>query len=203
MIRSPRESRETPDGSAPGQRRLRIGYVPGVTLTKWRRIWAERRPRDPLEIVAVGQEQQRDRLLDRSLDMCFVRLPVETSGLHVIPLYEEQPVVWLSKDHALAELEEITAADLGDLRVIDDAGPDSIELAVYSAAALRVPMSIARSGNRKDLVYRPAPDRPTTTVALAWRTDNDHTLIDEFIGVVRGRSENSSRTRQERRRGRR
>lgn len=203
MTRTARESRKTPDGPPAGYERLRIGYVPGVTLTKWRRVWQERRPRDPLEIVAVSEAQQRLRLCDLSLDMCFVRLPLESTGMHVIRLYEEQPVVWLSRDHGLAELESITSRDLGDLRAIDDAEPDSIELAVACAAALRVPMSIARSGSRKDLVYRPAPDRPTTTVALAWRMENDHPLIDEFIGVVRGRSATSSRTSQERRKGRR
>lgn len=178
---------------------LRIGHVPGVTLTKWRRIWAERHPRDRLGVEAVSVAQQRAVLDDGLVDMCFVRLPVDATGLHIIPLYEEQPVVWLSKDHELAALDEITAQDLAEVRVIEDAAAASIELATYSAAVLRVPMSIARSGSRKDLVYRPAVDAQTTTVGLAWRTDDTHPLIDEFIGVVRGRSANSSRTVQERR----
>ena len=57
-----------------------------------------------------------------------------------------------------AALDEVTAEDLADSRVIHDALPESIELATYSAAVLRVPMSVARSDSRKDLVYRPVVD---------------------------------------------
>ncbi|GAA4893395.1 LysR substrate-binding domain-containing protein [Tessaracoccus lubricantis] len=176
---------------------LRIGFVPGVTLTKWRRIWAERF-RAPLEVVDVTEADQRRALVAGDVDMCFVRLPIEREGLHVIPLYEEQPVLWLSKDHILAALDEVTAQDLADdgTRVVFDASPESIDLATYSAAVLRVPMSIARSGSRKDMVYLPVVDAEPTTVGLAWRVDDEHPLIEDFIGVVRGRTVNSTRTAQ-------
>ena len=32
---------------------FRLGYVPGVTPGKWARIWAERRPHVPLELVTA------------------------------------------------------------------------------------------------------------------------------------------------------
>lgn len=172
--------------------------MPGVTLTKWRRIWSERFPRVPLEAVEVAESGQRRALVDGAVDMCFVRLPVDGAGLHAIPLYDEVPVVWLSKDHELSVLDEVTLEDLADVRVIDDAEPGSIELASYSAAVLRVPMSVARSGSRRDMVYRPVADAPPTTVALAWRVDCANEWIDEFVGVVRGRTVNSSRSAAER-----
>lgn len=178
---------------------LRIGFVPGVTLTKWRRIWSERY-RTVLEAVDVAERQQRQVLTDGAVDMCFVRLPIDNSDLHIIPLYEEQPVLWLSKDHILSALDEITAEDIaehGGTRVSYEATPESIELASYSAALLRVPLSIARSGSRKDMVHRPVLDAEPTTVGLAWLVDNEHPLIQDFIGVVRGRTANSTRTAQE------
>lgn len=177
---------------------LRIGRVPGVTLTKWERIWRERFPRVPLEVVDVGVEEQRRVLAEGIVDMCFVRLPIERDGLHAIPLYSEVPVAWLSKDHPLAELEELTSADLADDNLIRDADPASVELATYSAAVLLVPLSVARSRSRRDLVHRPVTDAPPTTVALVWRVDADNQLLDEFIGVVRGRTVNSSRTEKAR-----
>ena len=188
---TPEQPHEPPAG-------LRIAYVPGVTLTKWRRIWAERFPGHELTILEVTEKNQRDVLVEDLADMCFVRLPIDREDLHAIPLYEEQPVVWMSKDHLLAALDEVSPADLEDVTVLHDAEPGSIELATYCAAVLRVPMSIARSGSRRDLIYLPALEEPTTTVALAWRTDNANPLIDEFIGVVRGRSVNSSRSQRER-----
>ncbi|WP_445286220.1 LysR substrate-binding domain-containing protein [Arthrobacter sp. Hiyo1] len=36
---------------------------------------------------------QLEVLRDGSAELSFVRLPVDRDGLHVIPLYEEQPVV--------------------------------------------------------------------------------------------------------------
>lgn len=176
---------------------LRIGHVPGVTLTKWRRIWGDRF-REPLDVLAVSEREQKSIVDEGEVDLCFVRLPIGRDGLHLIPLYDEVAVIWLSKDHVLSVLDEITEADLEGERVIADAEPESVELATYSAAVLRVPMSIARSGSRKDLVHRPLVGAEPTTIGLAWRVDNENTLIDEFIGVVRGRKANSSRTEQER-----
>ena len=71
--------------------------MPGVTLTKWRRIWGERF-RTPLEVVEVAEADQRRAVVAGEVDMCFVRLPIEREGLHVIP-YDEVPVVWMSKDY--------------------------------------------------------------------------------------------------------
>lgn len=171
--------------------------MPGVTLTKWRRIWDERF-RTPLEVVEVAEADQRRALVWGEVDMAFVRLPIDRDGLHLIPLYDEDPVVWMSRDHVLAELDQLTADDLADERVIDDAAPESIELATYSAAVLRVPLSVARTGSRKDLVHRPLVDAEPTTIGLSWLVDADNPLIEEFIGVVRGRKPESSRTQNER-----
>lgn len=172
--------------------------MPGVTLTKWRRVWAERFPRVPLEVTEVAEADQRRALDDGVVDMCFVRLPLPRDGVHAIPLYDEVPVVWLSKDHVLAELDEFSEADLADENVLFASDAASIDLATYSAAVLRVPMSIARSGSRKDLVYRPVVDAEPTTVALAWPMTAENPWIEEFVGVVRGRTANSSRTAGER-----
>ncbi len=172
--------------------------MPGVTLTKWRTIWGERFPRTRLEVVEVAPAQQRDVFLHDEVDVCFVRLPIDDDGLHVIRLYEETPVAWVSKDHVVAAVDEVTLVDLADDDVFTDPTPFHIDLASIGEAVLHVPQSIARSQSRRDFVYRPITDAPPTTVAVAWLKDNPNELIDEFIGVVRGRTENSSRTAQAR-----
>ena len=182
----------------PGTDGLRIGFVPGVTLTKWRTIWAERFRRVPLDVSEVAEADQRQVVADGEVDFCFVRLPVDRAGLHVIELYDEAPVAWIATDHPLADLESVTVADLADEDVYDVVDPHTIDLVVLAGAVLRVPMSIARTHSRRDLVYRPVSDAPATTVALAWLVDNPNEWIDEFIGVVRGRTVNSSRTAKER-----
>lgn len=172
--------------------------MPGVTLTKWRTVWKERFPRLPLDVIEVPEAEQR-RVLDAAeVDLCFVRLPLDSDGLHLIPLYQELAVAWMAKDHPLAALDSLTGADLADQEVFETIDPHTIDLVVLTGAVLIVPMSIARTHSRRDLVYRPVTDRPTTTIGLAWPTDDPHEWADEWIGVVRGRTANSSRTVQDR-----
>jgi len=182
----------------PGGQTLRIGFVPGVTLTKWSTIWRERFPAVRLELVEVPLAGQRRVLDDQAVDLCFVRLPLDTDGLHLIPLYDEVPVVWVSREHPLAAFDDVTTADLSGEEVLEEADSASIDLVAQEVAVLRVPMSIARSHSRRDLVYKTVTDAASTTVGLAWAVGSDHPWIDEFIGVVRGRTVNSSRSVQDR-----
>ena len=182
---------------APGDG-LRIGFVPGVTLTKWTTIWRERCRSVAVHAVEVTEADQR-RVLDAGeVDLCFVRSPLDTDGLHVIPLYEEAPVVWVSKEHPIAAFDEVTSADLAGERVLKVADASSINDVALEIAVLLVPMSVARSHSRRDLTYRSLTDAPATSIGLAWLSERPHPLTDEFIGVVRGRTANSSRTRTER-----
>lgn len=180
---------------------LRVGFVPGVTLTKWRRIWAERFRRATLETLEVPGAEQRMVLLasqDR-LDMCFVRLPIDRDGLHVIPLYEEQPVVVVPKDHPLAEFDEVSLDDLaGEPILPDPESPDAADRTAWAGGLWLTPQSVARTQSRKDLAILPLTDAETTTIGLAWRVGDDNPLIEEFIGIVRGRTVNSSRTQSAR-----
>jgi DNA-binding transcriptional LysR family regulator len=174
---------------------LRVGFVPGVTLTKWRRIWSERCPRITLRVIDVAEQDQRSALDEDRVDMCFVRLPLAVDSLHVIPLYEEVPVVVAPKDHPIAVFEEVALADLAEENVLDSHDTEhAIDLVAGGAGVLLVPHSIARSHSRRDLIYRPVADAPPTQIALAWRQDHGGDLIEEFIGIVRGRTVNSSRT---------
>lgn len=180
---------------------LRIGFVPGVTLTKWRRIWAERFRRATLETVEIPRAEQWDALIvgEGRLDMCFVRLPLDRDGLHVIPLYEEQPVVVVPKDHPLAEFDEVSLDDLaGEPILPDPESPDAADRTAWAGGLWLTPQSVARTQSRKDLAIRPLTDAETTTIGLAWRVGDENPLIEEFIGIVRGRTLNSSRTQNAR-----
>jgi DNA-binding transcriptional LysR family regulator len=174
---------------------LRVGFVPGVTLTKWRRIWDERFPQLALDVVAVSEAEQRDALDQERVDLCFVRLPLAEEGLHVIPLYEEVPVVVTPRDHPVALFDEVTLAELSEEDALEGfEGAEAMDLVAGGAGVVFVPQSVARSFSRRDLVHRPVSDGVPTRVALAWLRDNPHEMIQEFIGIVRGRTVNSSRS---------
>lgn len=173
---------------------LRIGQVFGVTLTTWRGRWEARFPGVALEVVAVADADQRRVLDEGSVDACFVRLPLDTTGLRVIRLYEEVTVAWASKDHGITLYDELTLADLEGEDIRSEVTDATLLEAVFGDALLLVPMSVARSHSRRDFVVVPVTDAPTTGIALAFRPEADGELLQEFIGIVRGRTVNSSRS---------
>lgn len=152
--------------------------------------------RDLLDLQPIAEADQLSVLQSSRADMCFVRLPIERDGLHLIPLYREVPVVVVSKEHVLSLLDEITAADLeGEVTFSLDAitAKQAVETVATGTGYIVLPMSVARLHHRKDVVAKPLADSEESQIGLAWRVDNEDPRIEEFIGIVRGRTERSSR----------
>jgi DNA-binding transcriptional LysR family regulator len=174
---------------------LRLRYVAGVSPARWLRVWNQRRPDLPLEAVRVEQHVQLAELVAGDADVAFVRLPIDDEGLHSITLWEEVAVVVLPKDHALADAESLTLADLeGD--PVAPAQADTamtVELVAAGTGHAILPHGVARLHHRRDVVAIPVTDAPTTRISLVWRVERDDDDIQEFVGVVRGRTARSSR----------
>ena len=196
---------------------LTLGYVPGGTPAKWARIWSDRHPTIPLRLRAVAAADAAAEVRTGIVDLAVLRLPADTTGLAVIPLYEETTVAVVPTDHHLAAADEIVAADLdGEPTVLprDDvlawAGApgnpiehrpetteDATELVAAGLGTLIVPQSLARLYHRKDLTYRPITNAPGSQVVLAFPEGPQSELVEEFIGIVRGRKPSSSRGQAE------
>ncbi|MEU4087678.1 LysR family transcriptional regulator substrate-binding protein [Streptomyces aureus] len=194
---------------------FRLAYVPGVTPSKWVRIWNERLPDVPLVLVPVPAAEVYDVLRRGEADAGFVRLPVDAADLSAIPLYTETTVVVVPKDHIVAAVEQVSGEDLADdivLHPLDDplewerlpgrpalerpaATADAVELVAAGIGVVVVPQSLARLHHRKDLTYRTVTDAPESRVALAWPEDRTTDMVEDFIGIVRGRTVNSTRGR--------
>jgi DNA-binding transcriptional LysR family regulator len=173
---------------------FRVAIVEGVMLDKWVRRWEQRHPGEPLDVVLVEESDQVAVLHDGRAQMCFVRQPVDREGLHLIPLYSEVQVVVLSKDHPLAEFDVLERADLSDDLVLDGLPAKvAVETIAAGTGVAFVPMSVARLHHRKDVRAVPVPELDETQVGLAWRVDDVDPRIEEFVGIVRGRTERSSR----------
>jgi hypothetical protein len=191
---------------------FRVGFVAGVTPDRWARVWADRMPRRALDLVPLPNADGSAPLRAGALHMCFVRLPVDREGLHVIPLYDEQP--------AVAAYDEVDVAELADEHLLQDpeAVPawcevatevaensrcpvpeltlrQAVESVAADAGILVLPMSVARLHHRRGVAHVPVTGVPATTVALAWPVDADDgdDRYEAFIGVVRGRTASSSR----------
>ncbi len=169
-------------------------------------------PHVPLELVPLDAQRQRDSIDE--VDAALIRLPLTDEGLHVISLYDEVPVVVASVESHLMAVDEVTGHDLaGEVLItpLDDVlGPlglatveprfaalettaDAIATAATGVGIVVVPMSLARLHQRKDVDYRPLVDGPTSSVGLAWARERTTEDVETFIGIVRGRTANSSR----------
>ncbi|TSD12716.1 LysR family transcriptional regulator substrate-binding protein [Curtobacterium sp. KBS0715] len=174
---------------------LTIAFVPGVSPAKWARVWRERFPSVELRLRPIGADDVDDTLAGEA-DMVFARMPVSEQH-KAIPLWTETAVVAMPKDSPLAELAEV---DLGDAEVhVIDAGPvpadidGSLDLVEANVGVVVLPQSLFRAASRKDLVGRPLMNAEGTRIALVWRDEDATETTEEFIGVVRGRTANSSR----------
>ncbi|MFE5393561.1 LysR substrate-binding domain-containing protein [Streptomyces sp. NPDC056568] len=194
---------------------FRLAYVPGVTPDKWVRIWNERVRDVPLSLTPTTPAEAAGVLLGGDADAGLVRLPVDRTVFSAIPLYTETTVVVVPKDHVVTAADEVTVEDLGDeivLHPLDDVlgwerppgrpalerpatTADAVELVAAGIGVLLVPLSLARLHHRKDLTYRTVTDAPESGVALCWPEDAHTDRVEDLIGIVRGRTVNSTRGR--------
>ena len=188
---------------------FRIGFVTGAMPDRWADTWRKRR-REPIELVPLSEAEQETALRSAEVDMAIVRLPVDRDGLHVVPLYAELPVAVMSTDHLLTLADEVTTDDLADEQLVipERSGwrptaeqlawppmseKDAVETVAAGTGVAVMPMSLARLYHRRDATYRVVTDLPDSPVGLAWLVEDDGELHQAFVGIVRGRRENSSR----------
>lgn len=202
---------------------LRLGYVEGATPDRWARRWADQQDVPLVLVMVTEAEQAAalaagdvDACLARlPLDPPDPDVPVLDAGEHhVVRLYDEQPVVVVPVDHVATAVEEVELADLADEQhVLPWASVpgfaevaraprlpfppmtvrEAVEVVASGTGVVVLPMSLARLHQRKDVAARPVVDGPVRTVALVWRRDREHPLVQDLVGIVRGRTARSSR----------
>ena len=196
--------------------------MPGIRPDKWLRRWRERvpevdvraecvdRPVDALRRSPLVCPDPQDADDGAGFDVVFVREPDDAprsapEGLLRIPLYTETMAVLATRDHAIGAFDEVDSTDLDSERWLDpidavDATAAEVRAAVDLVAAgvglLVLPQPYARHLSRRDVVVRPLTGVPATRIGIAWAAEREgEELIDEFVGIVRGRTANSSRGR--------
>ena len=187
-----------------------VGYVPGVMPGKWFRRWEERRHKPVLSQQQFRADDWREALTNGDIKACFVRLDWEEQdpsleelrqNFRAVALYEELQVAVLDQDHILTVAESLTTDELKaestpqEKPATDDAGM-AVELTAAGVGPVILPMSLARLHHRKDVTYRELTDAPTIPVVLVWPQDlseEDEATVQQFVGIVRGRSANSGR----------
>lgn len=215
---------------------MRLWLVPGVTPDRWLKVWAQRLPDDPLDVVRGGSREAVEAVLAGDVDAAVVRLPPvdpatgdpvdapvppglapatpsTRDGWAVVPLWTEDTVVVVPKEHVLTVVDQVDAADLADEPLVvpaDDAlgwlppghdadvtqAPDvatAVALVASEVGVLVLPAALARAHRDEGTTVRPVPDAPGSPLALVWRVDAEHPHAQELVGILRGRTSASSR----------
>jgi DNA-binding transcriptional LysR family regulator len=149
-------------------------------------------------VFPIAEHEGVAVLADDRATLSFVRLPIDRDGLSVIRLYGEIPVLMAPRDSSLAARESVPEPEVAALAGVAEYSParpvkDAVALVAAGIGFLRLPHSLARLHARKDVVAIPIEGATETEIALCWRQDQTTDLVEEFVGIVRGRTEASSR----------
>ncbi|KQB83665.1 LysR family transcriptional regulator substrate-binding protein [Corynebacterium oculi] len=185
---------------------LRLAFVTGTEPGKWFDRFAQRtrhggiEPRDsddPMVLLESG-----------AVDLALVRLPDArmTERYHRVVLYSEARGVAVPKESVFAEVGQPVPAVELDGEMVQYRLPESGEADVAAVrAALQVvaanvgvviaPRPLLKILSRKQVVPLELLDEsvPQTSIALVWLKERDGDAIQDFVGIARGRTSNSSR----------
>ncbi|MEU4142998.1 LysR family transcriptional regulator [Streptomyces parvulus] len=184
---------------------LTVGFMPGITLTAATTAFAARHPDVQVRLLRTDWTNQVEVIQDGRADVSIVRLPVETEGLSLRPLFNEPRVALLPVRHPLAQRASLRIQDLADDQLLQDpqavpewrqaphppttaAAPfepvhqveEKLELVASGAGFCVLPLSTATFYTRADVAVRPVEGLAANEVALAWTAARRSPLIAGF-----------------------
>ena len=183
---------------------LTLSFITGTEPGKWFERFRERTRHGGLE--TLDSDDALAEVLAGRAGLALTRLPDARvdDRFHVVELYPETPGVAFPKDSHLAAAEgALEPADL-DGEIINWQLPENREV---DAAAVRAALQIVAANvgvviaprpllkvlSRKQIEHRELAGGAGTTIALVWPREGDSDEIQDFVGIARGRTANSSR----------
>jgi len=190
--------------AAHGSRRLVVGFRTGIPVIPAARAFQARHPDVVVDVQRIEWDDQAAMLLDGRIDVGYVRLPIDETGLRVTPLFTEPLMVALPADHRLAGKDEVTEADLVGEPLVWHADPSThptrrphldsgirvrgVEEKLEHVAAGRGISFVGRSEtvfySRPDISYVPIPELEPDHVGLAMVAARTSPLADDFFAAA-------------------
>ncbi|MFG2629887.1 LysR family transcriptional regulator [Streptomyces sp. NPDC048473] len=196
---------------------LRVGFEAsgaGELTTRARAEFARRHPGVRVAPKRYDWGQEAAALREGLVDVAFVWLPNDLTGLCTEVVHTEPRVVGLPSGHALAGRDGISVLDVGDEPLMwteraprewvdwwavnprpDGSSPkwgptndnveEMLEQVAEGSAVCFAPLSMARYYARPDLSWVPLTDVEPLRTVLAWVDGTDNVLVEGFTRVVR------------------
>jgi DNA-binding transcriptional LysR family regulator len=198
---------------ATGGPALTVGFMLGVDVDPALRLFGERHPDVGLRLQRVHWWNQTEALLDGRVDVGFVRSPVPTGGLGLLPLYTEPVTVALPSDHPLSGRPSVGIAEVAGepvLRYADappawnafwsvDPRPDGSrarygpavhdmeEILHYVRAGSGIvflPAPVSAVFRRPEIAYVRVTGIPSGQIVLGWDAAQESSLVTAFAEVA-------------------
>jgi len=195
--------------AAHGGQRLTVGFRAGIAVTPAVRQFATQHPNVIVDVQRIEWDDQATMLLDGRIDVGYVRLPIDETGLRVTPLYTEPRVAVLPAGHRLAGKEQIAESDLAGEPLVwqmdtstqptrrphPNAGylVRGVDETLEHVAAGRGISFLARSAtvfySHPQVSYVPIPDLAPDQVCLAVAASRTSPVVDDFLAAAQATTE--------------
>ncbi|CAM5327399.1 LysR family transcriptional regulator OS=Streptomyces fumanus OX=67302 GN=GCM10018772_20210 PE=3 SV=1 [Streptomyces fumanus] len=166
-----------------GVRRLAVAFSPGLRVSDAIRAFTSRHPDVETDVVPATWWEQDAPLRDGRAQVAYLWRPFDDSGLRTVPVGREPRVACLPAAHPLAGRGRIGSADLEGERMLDVPNrrtstlEEKFELIATGHGIALLPLSVARSYSRPDLVHLPVTDAPGAETCLAVLADRRDELL--------------------------
>lgn len=173
-----------------GVQRLVVAFSPGLHVSDAIKAFMSRHPDVETDVVPARWWEQDAPLRDGRAHVGYLRRPFDDSGLHTVPIGREPKVACVPAAHLLACRQELTRADLDGERMLDvprrrtSSLEEKFELIASGHGIALVPLSVARSYSRPDLVHLPVTDAPQVETCLAVAADRREKPLRDFLRIA-------------------
>lgn len=191
---------------------LRVVFSPGVQPDKWFGRFDTRVP--GWRIAGAATDNPLKYVRAGAADVALVRLgqeDVDKNVLHQVHLYDEQVGVAAPKDHPVKVMDVVHYAELeGEMEIyitpedgeVDiDKLQEALDVVAANVGVAIAPRPLLRALNVRGVVHRDLLGEThvgATRVAVVWKIDRDNDVIQDFVGICRGRKAESSRQQNSR-----
>ena len=173
-----------------GVERLVVAFAPGLHVSEIVRAFALTHPGVEIELLHLPWWEQDAPLRDGRADVGYLRRPFDEAGLRAIRVGSDPKVACLPASHPLARRASLSLTDLEGESIIDGASrrvssvEEKFELIVAGHGIAVVPISVATSYSRPDLVYRPLVDAIALDTCLVVMADREDPRVADFMAVA-------------------